>query len=420
MIPIVSHQSSGPAERSAALRTAVSGRNVLHRIGDVLVTYQHRLRYIQLLVAALYFLVGIFVVFGSSAWSAQLDRWIATLLWGLWWPAILVGNLMFGQAWCGLLCPDGALTELAGRWSKRAKIPHALRWPGWIVLGFAATILAVHATDAIHNAKASFVILGVLSAGSLVTGALFGRGRRIWCRYLCPASGVFGMLARSAPIHFRVDRVAWDTLSRRPPHLIDCPVLIDIRNMTAVAGCHMCGRCSGHRNAVALAKRHPWEELLKLTPSSHLGREVAVLTFGLFGLVPAVLLAAGSWQIFLRQLLWQLAIAALLGILIAAAARLSGVGARRMSQTLVPLASLCLAALMIKISFAGIDNTSWFGDVIFAATFILIACGLTLSGSLAERMLAQTRSYYRIALSIWFTVAAAIAVVFAFSIAAVH
>jgi polyferredoxin len=420
MTPIASHLSSGPSERSAALRTAVSGRNVLHRIGDALVTYQHRLRHIQILVAALYLLVGIFVVFGSSAWSEPFDRWIATLLWGLWWPVILVGNLIFGQAWCGLLCPDGTLTELAGRWSKRAKIPRALRWPGWIVLGFAATILAVHATDAIHNAKASFMIFGVLSAGSLVTGALFGRGRRIWCRYLCPASGVFGMLARSAPIHFRVDRVAWDGSGRRPPHPIDCPVLIDIRNMTGAAGCHMCGRCSGHRDAVALAKRPPWEEILKLTPASPLGREVAVLALGLFGLVPAVLLAAGSWQIFFRQLLWQLAIAALLSILITVAARLSDVGARRMSQTLVPLAGLCLAALMMKTSLAGIDDTSWFGDVIFASTFILVACGLTLSGSLAQKMLAQTRSYYRIALSIWFAVATAIAVVFASSIAAVH
>ncbi len=421
MIPTASRPSSGPDGCSAAPGAAVSGRNVLHRIGDALVSNQERLRRIQLLMVGFYALAGTIVVFASSPWSAEFDRWIAVLLWGLWWPVVLVGNLLFGQAWCGLLCPDGALTELAGRWSRRAKIPRALRWPGWIMLGFAATLLAVHATDATHDAKASFLILGALSAGALATGALFGRGRRVWCRYLCPVSILFGMLARCAPIHFRIDRTAWDAAARRPATRVECPVLIDIRSMTGAAGCHMCGRCSGHRNAVVLAARPPWDETLRLTSASPLRREVAVLTFGLFGLVPATLFASGSWEIFVPELFWRLAIAMLLGILIVVAARLSNVGALRMSQTLVPLAGLGSAALLLKTSFIGIVGSTWFGDGVSTAAYILIACGLALSGTLAERMLARMRAHarwlYRIALSIWFAVAAAGAGTFAYGIA---
>jgi polyferredoxin len=275
MTPIASQPSTSPASHLAGPETAVSGRDILQRIGYALASNQERLRHIQLLMVAFYAVAAAIVIFTSSPWSAQFERWMAILLWGLWWPAVLVGNLLFGQAWCGLLCPDGVLTELAGRWSRRVKIPHVLRWPGWAILGFATTLLAVHATDATHNAKATFLILGTLSVGALTIGALYGKGRRVWCRYLCPVSILFGMLSRCAPIYFRVDRVAWSAPIWRRASRIECPVLIDIRNMTGSAGCHMCGRCSGHRNAVVLTVRRPWDETLMLTPASPIRHENA-------------------------------------------------------------------------------------------------------------------------------------------------
>jgi hypothetical protein len=137
--------------------------------------------------------------------------------------------------------------------------------------------------------------------------------------------------------------------------------------------------------------------------------------------VPATLFASGSWEIFVPELFWRLAIAMLLGILIVVAARLSNVGALRMSQTLVPLAGLGSAALLLKTSVIGIVGSTWFGDSVSTAAYILIACGLALSGTLAERMLARMRAHarwrYRIALSIWFAVAAAGAGTFAYGIA---
>jgi polyferredoxin len=422
--PIACQPSTSPASPLAGPRTAVSGHDVLQRIGDALASNQERLRHIQLLMVAFYAVAAAIVIFTSSPWSAQFEHWMAILMWGLWWPAVLVGNLLFGQAWCGLLCPDGALTELAGRWSRRAKIPHALRWPGWAIIGFATTLLAVHATNATHNAKATFLILGTLSVGALAIGALFGKGRRVWCRYLCPVSILFEMLSRCAPIYFRVDRAAWNAPIWRRASRIECPVLIDIRNMTGAAGCHMCGRCSGHRNAVVLTIRRPWDETLMLTPASPIRREVAVLMFGLFGLVPATLLAFGLWEVFVPQLLLRLAIAVLLGILIVVAARLVNVGAMRVTQTLVPLAGLGTAALLLKTSFVGIANPASLGDLVSTVAYILIAGGIALSGALAERtftpMRAQVRSRACIALIIWLAVAGAGAGIFAVSIAAVH
>ena len=109
--------------------------------------------------------------------------------------------------------------------------------------------------------KAALLVLGGSTVAAMIVGFIYGRGKRVWCRHLCPANGVFAILSRLAPIHLHVDRDAW----RAAPHRIaavDCAPLINIRKMTGNSACHMCGRCSGHRDAVTLSLRSPNQELL--------------------------------------------------------------------------------------------------------------------------------------------------------------
>ena len=125
----------------------------------------------------------------------------------------------------------------------------------------ALTTLYGQATGFQNHFHTTLVLLGIPTVFALVTGYLYGNGKRIWCMYLCPVNGLFGMLAKQAPLHFRVDKEQWATFAGTPKR-INCAPLINIRQMQSASACHACGRCSGYRNAVRLAARHPAQELL--------------------------------------------------------------------------------------------------------------------------------------------------------------
>jgi hypothetical protein len=103
-------------------------------------------------------------------------------------------------------------------------------------------------------------------------------------------SGVFALLARLAPIHFRVDRERWNAFPQKSG-AVDCPPLLDIKHMTGAAQCHACGRCAGHRDAVELALRAPNAEILGSKPPAT--AEAVLLIFGMLG----VAIGAFQWTV---------------------------------------------------------------------------------------------------------------------------
>ncbi|MGH6850653.1 MAG: hypothetical protein ACREDD_09450 [Methylocella sp.] len=58
------------------------------------------------------------------------------------------------------------------------------------------------------------LILGGSTFGAIVIVYLYRRSKQVWCRFLFPINGVLGLLAKLAPVHFRVEQDAW-TLSRQ-------------------------------------------------------------------------------------------------------------------------------------------------------------------------------------------------------------
>lgn len=224
------------------------------------------------------------------------------LFWGLWWPFVLLSVVLFGRLWCGLLCPEGALSEWASQRGLGRGTPRWMRWGGWPTLAFALTTLYGQLISVYDYAQAALLILGGSTLAAMLVGFLYGRGKRVWCRYLCPVSGVFGLLAKLAPVHFHVDEQRWR--DNAPPHLPppNCAPLLDIRRMRGASACHACGRCSGQRDAVQLIARSSNEEIVRYGNNPDNLWEVRLLLYGVIGLaMGAFQWTLSPWFISLKQ-----------------------------------------------------------------------------------------------------------------------
>jgi polyferredoxin len=155
--------------------------------------------------------------------------------------------------------------------------------------------------------KPALLILGGSTFGAIVIGYLYGRNKRVWCRFLCPVNGVFGLLAKLAPVHFRVDQDAW-TLSRQSGNAgvraVDCAPLVAIKTMRGGADCHMCGRCDGFRDAISLAPRSPNHEIVHVAGAAPKPWESLLIVFGLMGIaIGAFHWSVSPWFVALKQAL---------------------------------------------------------------------------------------------------------------------
>lgn len=278
----------------------------LARLGDAMQRRRGMIQAIQWGIVLLYAVLLIVPVFLPLPASGATILSNLTLLaqfafWGIWWPFVILSVVLFGRMWCGVLCPEGALTELASRHGLGRAIPHWMRWSGWPFVAFGCTTIYGQLISVYEYPKATLLILGGSTVAAIGVGFVYGRGSRLWCRYLCPVNGVFALLARIAPLHFSVDRAAWNRDPARQTR-IDCAPLIDVRHMRSAAQCHACGRCSGHRGAVSLALRAPNSEVLAARPGQIGTPIAALLVFGLLGIAPgAFQWTVSPWFVALRQ-----------------------------------------------------------------------------------------------------------------------
>ncbi|MCG6204488.1 4Fe-4S binding protein [Rhodopseudomonas sp. HC1] len=213
--------------------------------------------------------------------------------WGIWWPFVLLSMVLFGRLWCGVLCPEGSLSETISARSRGYAVPGWITWKGWPFVAFSLTTIYGQMISVYQYPQAALVLLGGSTVGAVVIGWFYGRNKRVWCRYLCPVSRVFGVLAKLAPLHYRVDLNSWQSWQKPrggAPARVDCAPLVAIGTMKGSAACHMCGRCSGFRGAVTLARRSPNHEIVNVAGSETNAVETLVILFGLLGL------AAGAFH----------------------------------------------------------------------------------------------------------------------------
>jgi hypothetical protein len=321
-----------------------------------------------------------------ACWRDRLVLLAQYLFWGIWWPFVILSIMFMGRVWCGVLCPEGALTEFASRHGRGGAIPKWLRWGGWPFVAFVLTTVYGQLVSVYEYPQAALLILGGSTVAAVAIGWMYGKGKRVWCRYLCPVSGVFALLARLAPVHFKVDRTAWNRYPSRTA-AVDCAPLLSVSHLSGMADCHACGRCSGHRDAVTLSPRSPNAEILG--GEAPRTSDALLLLFGMLGVaVGAFQWTISPWFVQMKQtaaewlverdilwpleesqawwlltrypdvndiftwldgtliLVWITAFALVLGggswLATRAAARLAGLDWRRLALGLIPLAGIGL------------------------------------------------------------------------------
>ncbi len=163
-------------------------------------------------------------------WTRNPQRW---LLLGF----TLLSALLFGQAWCGYLCPFGALQEFLSRLGRRLGLRRYARRPLDTRMRFLKHLLLALLLSAVwwtgDSRWATFDPMqyafdlpwegwaGILVALSLLGSLLFVR---FWCRYLCPVGAALSLGNKLALLQGLAPKRRFDhcDLGVREEYDIDC------------------------------------------------------------------------------------------------------------------------------------------------------------------------------------------------------
>ncbi len=278
----------------------------LQRLGDLMQEKRNLIQSIQWFVVIFYLTLLIWPALlplpkDYVHFYENLILFAQFIFWGIWWPFVMLSMILIGRVWCGVFCPEGSLTEWSSHHGLGRKIPKWMRWGGWPFVAFVLTTVYGQLVSVYEYPKAALLILGGSTVAAMIIGFIYGRGKRVWCRHLCPANGVFSLLSRLAPVHFHVDKEIWKQAPRRTP-AVDCAPLINVRAMTGNSTCHMCGRCSGYRDAVILEPRSPNVEIISIKKDEANHWDIHLLMFGMLGVATgAFQWSASPWFVQLKQ-----------------------------------------------------------------------------------------------------------------------
>lgn len=179
------------------------------------------------------------------------------VVWGLWWPAMIVVALFLGRAWC-TVCPMEMINRLGDAIARRICWPRArlggfLR-AGWLIVVIYFVLQLLVAGFSIHRVPhyTSIFIFAILGA-ALVTGLLFSDPRS-FCRAFCPAGALLLVYGRYTPLQLEArDPSVCDSCAtkdcvrsqnRRRFDKRRCPSMLAPFRRKASDGCVLCLQCA--------------------------------------------------------------------------------------------------------------------------------------------------------------------------------
>lgn len=286
----------------------------ISKFGNWLGQNQKSIRAIQWIVILLYAFLIIVPPFlplpdDSATLLHNLTVFAQFMFWGIWWPFVLISIILFGRMWCGVLCPEGSLSEFANKYGRGLGIPKWMKWGGWPFVSFSITTIYGQMTSVYQYPKPTVLILGGSTIAAIIIGLIYGKSSRVWCKYLCPVTGVFRVLSKISPYMFKPDKDQWKKFSGKA-EVIHCPTIMPLRTMSSNSECLMCGKCSNHRQAIQLTWRSPNKEITSIDLADNSIWESMIIIFGLCGFAMSAFQWPNSfWLVHIRDIIetWFLA-----------------------------------------------------------------------------------------------------------------
>ncbi len=244
-------------------------KDTVKTVEDFFVRNRTRFVYIHIgmfMIFALLILVPTFLPFPAE--DARIlnnfTLFARFLIWGLWFPLVLLSVIFFGRLWCGLLCPHGALSEYASKKGLNRPIPKWLRWGGVPILSFIFITILGQLVGVREYPMAALEVLGGTMVIAVIVGFLYADGKRPFCRYLCPMGPLLGIFSRLGAVSFEKDV--------RDGRGYACPTFINTAKKVSSSNCIACFKCvnSGIPGSLHLRIRRPGleiEEIKKREPN---------------------------------------------------------------------------------------------------------------------------------------------------------
>lgn len=237
--------------------------------------------------------------------NSSVGWWANLMVWGLWWPGLVLSMLLLGRAWCAV-CPLGSAGQAAKRVGGRElEPPDRLKRIGAVValVGFVLIVWIEQATAMAENPTHTAVLLIALALTAVVVGWLYQR--HTWCRYLCPLGAMGAVLAVAPALRIRARKevcagsCTGNECYKGSSTTDGCPMFTHAMFSQSGQHCKLCMNCvrTCPHGAARLVMRLPLSDIWR---SSLISTEMAplVVVIGLLALLlaatPAIGLASGA------------------------------------------------------------------------------------------------------------------------------
>lgn len=270
------------AKTARAKINADTNSDLARRIESVLFRNQHRFLWLQVILAGL-FLVLVFIpvclptTYLDLTLITALNQASSFIVWGLWFPLVLISVVFTGRSWCGIFCPMGACSEWANKHGLKRSIPGWLKWEGTPIVSFILITILGQTLGVREHPEALAQIFGMTFIGAIVIGFLYGMNKRTWCRHACPIGLLLGVFSRLGAVSFALKKRLQP--GARYTEKGVCPTFVDIRHKDESRHCIECCRCINPKasGGLKLRLRRPGGEIETISKHNANSSEVAFL-----------------------------------------------------------------------------------------------------------------------------------------------